>query len=222
MIPYGSERIFFFLCRAELVLDTQPYAAPFSIGGYLVRFHQTLEFLIRPHRPPGFRIKGVLKFVLVVKDAPANEDVAPFKRLGCCREQPVALRQLGEVEPRAFENVDLPMSPYRAREGRPGAKLFNNRSTKRGPASSLLCCGWCRWLADQILAVIYRVVPPVMEKTTQGEPWIFSLIDARSHISDGMYWVWKWSCHCYHPSLQCPFPLYYTPNSETFREDSSQ
>jgi len=86
-----------------------------------------------------------------------------------------------------FENVVLLTSPYRAGEGGPGAKFLNGCSTKRGPASSFWCCGWCRWLADQVLALIYRVAPPVMQKTTEGEPWVFSLIDVRSRISDGMY-----------------------------------
>src|SRR5260370_17378087 len=86
------------------------------------------------------------------------------------------MRQLGAVEPGAFKNVVLLMSPYRAREGRPGAKFLNDRSTKRGPAPSFLCCGWCGRLADQVLAVIHRVAPPVMQETTDGEPWIFSPI----------------------------------------------
>jgi hypothetical protein len=34
--------------------------------------------------------------------------------------------------------------------------------------------------------VIDCIAPPVMEETAKGEPWIFSLIDARNRISNGM------------------------------------
>src|SRR5260370_2013583 len=110
------------------------------------------------------------------------------------------MRQLGAVEQGAFENVVLLLSPYRAREGRPGAKFLNDRSTKRGPAPSFLCCGWCGRLADQVLAVIHCIAPPVMQETTEGEPWIFYLIDARSRVTNRMHWVWRCGCHCYHHS----------------------
>ena len=118
----------------------------------------------------------------------------------------------GEVVPGVFEHVVLLLSPCRAGRGRPGAKFLNDRCTKRGPAPSLLCYGWRGWFADQVLAVIGCIAPPVMEETAKGGPWIFSLIDARNRISKGMYGVWKWSFHHDHFLGQESFPLHYTPN----------
>src|SRR5713226_2342913 len=64
--------------------------------------------------------------------------------------------------------------------------------------------------------MIYCIAPPIMEKTTEREPRIFSQIYLCCCISDGMYRIRKWRCHGYHSSMQFPFtPLLYT-KQETF------
>jgi hypothetical protein len=52
--------------------------------------------------------------------------------------------------------------------------------------------GLRRWLANQIQTLIDGVTPPIVEKTAQADPGIFSLIDLCYHLSNRMGSIGKW------------------------------
>ncbi len=111
-----------------------------------------------------------------------------------------------------FELVILLIYPCRIGKKSSGTKFLHSGSKKSSPTFSIFSCSWCGWYANQILATIYCVVPPVMEEASKSEPGIFSLIYGCNCISYGMYWVWKWSCHrypfyFYKIAVSCAFTL---------------
>src|SRR5450755_921728 len=105
------------------------------------------------------------------------------------------LNHLGGREPGRFKPVGLLFSPGRAGERYPETQFLNRSCKKCCPAFSLQCSSWWRRFANQFLALVRCIAPPIMEKTTKSKPRIFTLVDLRCSICNSMNRIGKRSCH---------------------------
>src|SRR5258707_15509371 len=154
-----------------------------------------LQFFIGPDLPGRPGDEDLFELIFIVEHIAAHKDIAAPVRLGGGRKQPFTLRGLWIMKPGLREEVIPLISPRWTGQGCAPAQFFYRRSTKRRPLFAFWRRGRWRRFADKALALISVGTPPIIEKATNGDPGLLSLINFPDCISNGMSKVGKCIFH---------------------------